>query len=164
MHPIYDVDVLLLMATALASKRRPAELVEVMAAADLLQGSIPLDVDIAAAFLRLSTHGLIGEVTGRLTLTPDALAFMAGLPRRRKAETPERLLVIRQELAGYAPKGEGVPIRLATEQVSAAILAHRTFLKGPGRNMLVPKPKAATDKAKRPGQWRRLDGGRRSKS
>lgn len=164
MHPIHDVDVLLLMSTALASKRRPAELAEIMAAADLLHGSIPLDVDLAAAFLRLSTQGLIGEAAGGFTLTPEALELMAGVRYKKKAETPERLLAIRQELAGYTPKSDGLAIRLATEQVSAAILAHRTFLKGPGRNMLVPKPKAAVDKAGRPGQWRRLDGGRRSKS
>jgi hypothetical protein len=164
MHPIHDVDVLLLLATALASKRRPAELVEIMAAADLLHGSIPLDVDMAAAFLRLSAHDLIGEAAGRFTLTPAALKLMAEVPRKKKAGTPERLLAIGQELVGYTAKGDGVAIRLATEQVSAAILAHRTFLKGPGRNMLVPKPKAAVDKARRPGQWRKLDTGRRSKS
>lgn len=164
MHPIHDVDVLLLMATALASKRRPAQLAEIMAAADLLHGSIPLDVDLAAAFLRLSTHGLIGEAAGGFTLTPEALELMARVRHKKKAATPERLLAIRQELAGYPAKGDGVAIRLATEQVSAAILAHRTFLKGPGRNMLVPKPEAAADKAGRPGHWRKLDGGRRSGS
>ncbi len=164
MHPIYDVDVLLLLATALASKRRPAQLAEIMAAADLLQGSIPLDVDMAAAFLRLSTQGLIGEAAGGFTLTPQALEFMAAVRHKKKAETPERLLAIRQELAGYAPKGEATAIRLATEQVSAAILAHRTFLRSPGRNMLVPKPKAAAEKARRPGQWRKLDGRGRSKA
>jgi len=164
MHPIHDVDVLLLMATALSSKRRPAELAEIMAAADLIHGSIPLDVDLAAAFLRLSTHGLICEEAGGFTLTPDALELMAGVRHKRKAEPEERLLAIKQELAGYTPKGEGAPIRLPTEQISAAILAHRVFLKTPGRNMLVPKPKAALDKAKRPGQWRKLDTGRRSRS
>jgi hypothetical protein len=163
MHPIHDVDVLLLMATALASKRRAAELGEIMAAADLLHGSIPLDVDLAAAFLRLSTQGLIGAEAGRFTLTTDGLGLMAGVRYKRKAETAERLLVIRQELAGYTPKAGAAPIVLATEQVSAAILAHRIFLKSPGRNMLVPKPKAAADKPKRPGQWRRLDGGSRAK-
>jgi hypothetical protein len=164
MHPIHDVDVLLLMATALASKRRPAELAEIMAAADLLHGSIPLDVDMAAAFLRLSTQNLIGEAAGGFTLMPQALEVMAGVRFRKKAETPERLLAIRQELAGYTPKADGVAIRLPTEQVSAAIQAHRAFLKGPGRNMLVPKPKPAADRPKPPGQWRRLDGGRRSKA
>lgn len=164
MHPIHDVDVLLLLATALASKRRPAELVEIMAATDLMHGSIPLDVDMAAAFLRLSTLGLIGEEAGRFTLTPDALEFMAGVRHKRKSEPAQRLLAIKQELAGYTPRGEGAAIRVATEQISAAILAHRVFLKGPGRNMLVPKPKAAVDKAKRPGQWRKLDTGRRSRA
>lgn len=164
MHPIDDVDVLLLLATALSSKRRPAELAEIMAATDLIHGSIPLDVDLAAAFFRLSTSGLICAEAGRFTLTHDALALMAGLPRKRKVTAAERLPAIKQELADHSPRGEGTAIRLATEQISAAILAHRVFLKGPGRNMLTPKPKAALDKAKRPGQWRKLDRGRRSKT
>jgi hypothetical protein len=164
MHPIHAVDVLLLMAMALASKRRPAELSEIMAAADLVSGSIPLDVDLAGAFLRLSTHGLIGEEAGRFTLTPDALELMAGVRYKKKAEMPERLHALEQQLAGYTARGEGADIRLATEAVRAAIVAHRTFLKGPGRDMLVPRPKAATDKVRRPGQWRKLDSARRSKS
>jgi hypothetical protein len=118
---------------------------------------------MAAAFLRLSCQDLIAEAEGGFTLTAAALEFMAGVRHKRKAETPERLLAIRQELAGYVPKAEGLAIRLATERVSAAILAHRTFLKGPGRNMLVPRPQPAVDKTKRPGQWRKLDTGRRSK-
>lgn len=164
MHPIHAVDVLLLMAMSLASKRRPAELSEIMAAADLVSGSIPLDVDLAGAFLRLSTYGLIGEEAGRFTLTPDALELMAGVRHKKKAEMPERLYAIEQELASYVPKGEGAAIRLATEAVRAAIVAHRTFLKGPGRDMLMPRPKAATDRVRRPGQWRKLDSARRSKS
>lgn len=163
MHPIHDVDVLLLMATALAAKRRPAELAEIIAATDLIHGSIPLDADMAAAFHRLSTAGLIGEDAGRFRLTPDALALMGEVRQKRKAEAEERLLAIRQELLGYAPKSEGAAIELATAQISAAIQAHRAYLKSPGRNMLVPKPKPAVDKAKRPGQWRKLDPGRRSK-
>jgi len=164
MHPIRDVDALLLMATALSTKRRPAELTEIMAAMDLFHGSIPLDVDLADAFLRLSTHGLIGEQADGFTLTSAALELMAGVRHKRKAEPGERLLAIKQELAGYTPKGEGAAIRLATDKISAAILAHRAFLKGPGRNMLVPKPKAAVDKAKRPGPWRKPEAGRRSKA
>ena len=163
MHPIHDVDVLLLTATALAAKRRPAELTEIMAATHLIHGSIPLDVDLAAAFLRLSTQGLLAEEAGRYTLTPDAAAFMAGVRHKRKAEPEQRLLVIKQALADYTPKGGGAAITLATEQIGVAIQAHRAFLKSPGRNMLVPKPKPALDKAKRPGQWRKLDGARRAK-
>ena len=165
MHPIHAVDVLLLMAMSLASKRRPAELAEIMAAADLVSGSIPLDVDLAGAFLRLSTHGLIGEEAGRFTLTPDALELMAGVRHKKKAEMPERLYALEHELAGYTPRAEGAgAIRLATEAARAAIVAHRAFLKGPGRDMLMPRPKAATDRVRRPGQWRKLDSARRSKS
>jgi hypothetical protein len=162
MHPIHDVDVLLLLATALASKRRPAELAEIMAATDLLHGSIPLDVDLAAGFHRLSTHDLIAGEAGGLRLTPAALKIMDKLPRK-KAETEDRLLALREQLAGYTPGGETAAIPLTTEQFTAAILAHRTFLKIPGRNMLVPKPKPAVERSKRPGQWRKLDTGRRSR-
>lgn len=162
MHPIPAVDVLLLLATALASKRRPAQLAEIMAAADLLHGSIPLDVEMAAAFLRLSTQDLICAEAGGYTLTPAARALMAKVPHK-KADTATRLASIAQQLADYSPKPEAAAIELATEQLTAAILAHRNFLKGPGRNMLVPKPKSAVVKNKRPGQWRKLDSGRRSK-
>jgi hypothetical protein len=134
-----------------------------MAAMDLLHGSIPLDVDVAAAFQRLSTEGLLAEEAGGYTLTPQGLELMGGVRNKRKAETAERLLAIREQLAGYRPRAEGLPIHLATEAVGAAIQAHRSFLKAPGRNMLVPKPKAATDRPKPPGQWRRLDGGNRAK-
>jgi hypothetical protein len=162
MHPVHDVDALLLLATALAAKRRPAELAEIMAATDLLRGSIPLDVDLAAGFHRLSTQGLISGEANSLRLTPAALKLMDCLPRR-KVETDERLLAIREQLAGYTPGGEAAAIPLTTEQLTAAILVHRTFLKGPGRNMLVPKPKPAVERSKRPGQWRKLDTGRRSR-
>ena len=162
MHPIHDVDVLLLLATALASKRRPAELAEIMAATDLLHGSIPLDVELAAGFRRLSTQGLIAGEAGGLTLTPAALKLMDKLPRK-KAETEQRLLALREQLADYTPGGEAAALALTTEQLTAAILAHRTFLKGPGRNMLVPKPKPAVERNKRPGQWRKPDSGQRSR-
>lgn len=163
MHPIHDVDVLLLTATALAAKRRPAQLAEIMAAAHLIHGSIPLDVDLAAAFLRLSTQGLLAEEAGGYALTPDAAEFMAGVRHKRKAGPEQRLLAIKQALADYAPRGGGAAITLTTEQLGVAIQVHRAFLKSPGRNMLVPKPKPAVDKPKRPGQWRKLDGGRRAK-
>jgi hypothetical protein len=162
MHPVHDVDPLLLLATALASKRRPAELAEIMAATDLLHGSIPLDVELAAGLLRLSMQGLIAGEAGGLWLTPAALKIMDCLPRK-KAETEERLLALREQLVGYTPGGEFAAISLTTEQLTAAILAHRTFLKAPGRNMLVPKPKPAVERSKRPGQWRKLDTGRRSR-
>jgi hypothetical protein len=41
---------LVLLATALAAKRRPAELLEIMAAIDLIQGNIPNETKLSEAF------------------------------------------------------------------------------------------------------------------
>ena len=38
MQSVYDVDVILLLATLMASKRRPAELPEIVAGVELIQG------------------------------------------------------------------------------------------------------------------------------
>lgn len=156
MHPVQDVDALLLLALALSSKRRPAELAEIMAAADLIHGSIPSETKLGEAFHRLSTHGLIDEVDDRFTLTPDAQKIMAGQPR--KAETAERIFSVRDKLSAYEPAVKHAAIVLTEEQLAQAILAHRRAGQGAGKNMLVPKPKAADDEKrpdKRPGQWRR---------
>jgi hypothetical protein len=118
--PIHDVDVLLLMSTALATKRRPAELVEIMAAMHLLHGSIPLDVDVAAAFQRLSTECLLAEEAGRYTLTPEGLALMGGVrntAHRRNPRSACSRSARSLPATGRRPKGQ--PIPLATEAVGA---------------------------------------------
>ena len=152
MRPITDVDVLILIATALASKRRPAELSEIVAAADLIQGAIPLLDKLGEAIARLSTVGLIRAEEGGLTLTPAGQEIMAGQPR--KADTEERILAIKEKLAGYVPKGEYAPIALTREQLSAAIQVHKAAKRVPGKNLLMPKPKADRH-FKVEGRWRR---------
>ena len=57
MYPIHDHDPLVLLATALAAKRRPAELLEIMAAIDLIQGNIPNEAKLSEAFARLGQSG-----------------------------------------------------------------------------------------------------------
>ena len=94
MHPIHDVDVLLLLALALSSKRRPAELVEIVAAADVIQGVIPSELRLVDAFSRLATHGLICEQDGGFTLTPQAQKVMAG--SGREADTEKRIARIKE--------------------------------------------------------------------
>ena len=153
MHPIHDVDALLLLATALASKRRPADLVEIIAAADLIHGFIPFEAKLREAFSRLAAHGLIGAADDRFALTPDAQKIMAGQPK--KADTTERIFWIKEKLSAYQPKGEHASIRLTAEQLIAAMAAHRASGKGAGRNLLMPKPKAAERDSQRPGQWRK---------
>lgn len=153
MHPIHDVDALLLLATALSSKRRPAELVEIMAAADLIQGTIPTESKLVEAFARLSAHGLIDAQEGSFTLTAEAQKIITDLPK--KAETAERLFGIKENLASYFSRGDQAPIELTEEQISVAIRAHRAAGKAAVKNLLMPKPKAAEGANKRPGQRQR---------
>lgn len=150
MHPIHDLDVVLLMATTLAAKRRPAELVELIAATDLLTGAIPSETKLAEAFHRLSSCGLICALDSAYTLTPAAQKIMTGLGR--KADTQERIFNIKEKLGAFDPQGEFAAITLSAEQLKAAILAHRTAAKAPGKNLLLPKP-ADTDA--KPGQRQR---------
>lgn len=152
MHPVHDVDSLLLLATALSSKRRPAELVEIVAATDLVNNNIPNEQKVVEAFERLSKHGLLCEIDGGYALTPAAQAIVSGLPR--KAETPERLFAIKDKLADYHVKGEHAVVVLSTEQVTAAIQAHRAAEKTTAKNLLVPKPKPEAEVHK-PGQRQR---------
>lgn len=150
MYPVHDVDAILLLALSLAAKRRPAELVEIIAAADLAQGAIPSEAKLIEAFYRLSAYGLICEEGGGYTLSPDAQQIMAG--QRRKAETPERIFGIKENLADYHLKGEHTPILITEEQLGAAVQAHQLSKRSAGKNLLSPKPKAPEVDRKRPGQ------------
>ena len=160
MHPVHDVDVLILMATTLSSKRRPAELVEIVAAADLLQGFIPFVEKLGEAIQRLSTSGLITAMEGGFTLTPIAQKIMAKQPK--KAVTEEVAIAIKCDLAAYTPKEEYPVIQLTEEQLSAAIHAHKTSRKVSGKNLLMPKPKVDRH-FKVEGRWRRASATRDGK-
>lgn len=152
MTPIHDVDVLLLLATALSSKRRPAALAEIIAAIDLLQGNIPAEAKLSEAIARLAVSGLLVELDGGIALTPAAQKIVEGLPG--KADWAERLFIVRERLSDYRVGGEHGAILLGTEQLREALLAHRVAAAGAGRNLLVPRPKPAAD-IKRPGQRQR---------
>lgn len=152
MRLLPDVDVVILMATALSSKRRPATLAEIVAAADLIQGFIPYPEKLGEAIRRLSALGLIGAAADGFALTSPAQKIMAELPK--KADTEERLAAVRGSLAAYAPMGEHSPIVLTGEQLGAAILAHQTAKGSSGQNMLMPKPKPDRH-FKVEGRWRR---------
>lgn len=143
MHPVHDIDALLLLALLLSAKRRPAELVEIVAAADLLHGAIPSEGKLAEAVHRLSRHGLIQEIDQGLALTPEAEKIVSGQPK--KSETEEKIFAIREKLAAYTPKGESAPIQIDLSALSAAVLAHQTASKSAAKNLLVPKPKPADE-------------------
>jgi hypothetical protein len=148
MYPVHDVDAILLLALSLAAKRRPAELVGIIAAADLTQGAIPPETKLSDSFYRLSEYGLIGEQDGGYALTPDAQQILSG--HAKKAKSQERIYDIKENLADFHLKGEHPVILLTVEQIAAAIAEHQAAKKSSGKNLLVPKPKPTEDK--RPGQ------------
>ena len=85
MYPVHDVDAILLLSLSIATKRRPADLTEVIAAIDLAGGPIPSENKLSDAFARLSAYGLIVEVDGgvnehtiRSVSEAGADAFVAG--------------------------------------------------------------------------------------
>lgn len=147
MHPVHDVDALVLLSIAISSKRRPAELVEIIAANDLIHGSVSLKSELAEAFHRLSQYGLIVQAGEGYALTPVALTMLSG--GRKKADNEERLTGIKAALAAYHLKGEHPVILVTMEQLSAAVLAHQEAKEHAGKNLLVPKLKPVID-AKRP--------------
>lgn len=153
MHPIHDIDALLLLAVGLASKRRAAELSEVVAAAELIHGSVPAAPKLAEAFARLSAHGLLCEMEGRFALTAPAQAIVTGLPK--KVETEERLFALKQKLYAYQAAADQPPIAMSEAQVDEAIDAHRALAKASGKNMFMPKPKPAEGDNRRPARPRK---------
>jgi len=152
MQAIHDVDVLLLLATMLAAKRKPAEMPEIVAAIDLLQNNVPAAPKLAEAFGRLAGYGLLRGDNGGYALTAAAEAIVAKLPKN--AETAERLFIIRDRLSDYRSQGEHAPLVVGEAEVTAAIAAHRAAAASTAKNLLVPKPKPEGDQ-QRPGQRQR---------
>ena len=160
MRLLPDIDAVILLATGLASKRRPAMLTAIVAAADLIQGFVPSPAKLGEAMQRLSTAGLICAGGDGFALTPPAEKVIAALPK--KAEAEERLAAVRTGLAAHSPRGERIAIVLSGEQISAAILGHKTTMRSAGKNLLMPKPKPDRH-FKVEGRWRRASGTRARK-
>lgn len=153
MHPIHDIDAPLLMALALASKRRPAELVELIAATELMHGSVPSEFKLSDAFYRLSTQGLIRAEGDGFTLTAAAQLVMEG--GTRKSDKAARIESLKQGLAAYATEGEHAALIISTDQLRDAIA------------VLGPRRRATVDyarKDKQAAQWRQAAAARRRKS
>jgi len=137
MYPVHDVDAILLLALSLASKRRPAELIEIIAAADLAQGEIPSATRLSDSFYRLAEYGLICEQDGGYALTPVAQQMLTG--HAKKALPQERIRDIKEHLADHTLPDERAAILVTEKQVAAAIVAHRKNKQQ--RSWLIPKPK-----------------------
>lgn len=157
MHPIYDSDVVLLLATTLAAKRKPAALSEIIAAIDLLHGTIPPESKLGDAFYRLATHGLMLAVEQTYTLTPAAQKIMATQPKR--GAMGEHILSLKEKLASYTPASDDFEaILLSPEALTTAVREHitakRVAAQGAAKNLLMPVKSKETDN-KRAGPNRR---------
>lgn len=150
MYPVHDVDAILLLAMSLAAKRRPAELVEIIAAADLTHDAIPAETKLSDSFYRLSEYGLICAQDVWYTLTPDAQLIVS--VHAKKAKSQERIHDIKEKLADFHLNGEHAIILMTVEHIAAAIAAHQVTKKSAGKNLLMPKPKPVVEPYKHPGQ------------
>lgn len=152
MHPVHDLDPLLLLAIALASKRKPGDLVEIVAALNLVQGAegkFPPEVKLVEAMQRLSVHGLIEATGDAYALSAAAQKIVAGVPR--KGEAGQRAFHVRDQLALYTAKERHAPVAVDEAQLAAAIVAHQKLLADGKRSLMVPKPKPPEDQGRGPG-------------
>lgn len=153
MQPVHDIDVVILMAVALAAKRRPAQLVEIVAAADLIQGMIPFESKLGGAIATLSWHDLIRAEGDGFTLCPAAVTMVSDLPN--KVDTPTQLAALRERMAAFYPRRTQPAIEVPEDQLFAAVSAHKAARKVPAKNMAMPKP-TVDRHFKVDGRWRKV--------
>ena len=159
MYPIHDTDAQLLLATLIAAKRRPATLQEIVAAAEFIGCPVTAPKAWETAFERLSTHGLLVAEGEGFALTPAAQAMVTGLPK--KAETDERVFLVREKLTLHKPAATVAAVAMTAEQLDVALTAHGALAQQGGKNLLMPKPKREEDNYPRGPQARRPFGNAR---
>jgi xanthine/CO dehydrogenase XdhC/CoxF family maturation factor len=153
MYPVYDIDATLLLSIALTSKRRPAGLLEIVAADELILGTVSAEPALLEAFHRLSVQGLISGGSPGYELTSEAQKMIAAL--HKKADNEARLMGIKSAFAAFQVKGEHLAVQVSPEELAAAVLAHQEIKLHAGKNLLVAKPKPEVD-SKRPGRRKPL--------
>lgn len=148
MSPIHDHELLLLLAVSLAAKRRPAEPAAIVAAVELIHGSLPSAAELATAFASLDGAGLVAGGDDGVRLAPAAEKLIEALPGR--GDHAQRLTALRGLLAGYSAATPEFPVVIDSAPWQAAIQSHRAAAAGSGANLMMPKPKPETQS--RPGQ------------
>lgn len=153
MTPIHDTDVQLLLAVALASKRKPATLEEVIFALALHDKRLPAKVKLHDAFTRLSANGLLRDADGGYTLSEAAQGVLA--LGRKTYEHDERVFRVKERLAAFeVPAGKHAVIQLAADTLGAAMAAWEATLPP------LTKTEKAALKREQSGQVRRPAAGR----
>jgi hypothetical protein len=139
MHPVHDVDAILILSLSVVAKRRPADLVEIVTATSLTQGTIPAAPLLSDSFARLSACGLIVGIDGGYTLSADAQEMLAS--RRKKDDNEKMLSGIMEHLTKYQCKAAHLSIHVSEEQLLVAVKTSRAASNGPVRSLLASKPK-----------------------
>lgn len=126
MHPIHDADVLVLLALAVASKRKSANLNELVLGLAMVQAQLPSVTRLMAAFTRLSSHGLItGDAEG-YRLSETAQKLMLGVSRKK--ESAEQIFSLREKLKAFTPDTSEAAFQPEEQQLTAAIAAWQASL------------------------------------
>ncbi len=147
MRSDHDFDAPFLLALSLAAKRRPATLLEIVSAFDLVSGDIPVAARFAEAFYRCSQFGLVIAQDGGYTLSPYALNIVSG--HKKNATYASRILAIKQSLAECRLKKDHVLIELPLEQLAPVVREYRASKSDAIRNIsLKPKLPEGTDQRK----------------
>lgn len=139
MHPVHDVDAILILSLSVAAKRRPANLVEIVTATSLAQGTIPAAPLLSAAFARLSACGLVSCIDGGYTLSAAAQEMLAS--QRKNDDNEKKLSRIMEHLASYRCKGEHPSIQVGPEQLLAAVKEYKAANRSSDKSLLTSKPK-----------------------
>ena len=148
MYPVHNVDAQCLLATLRASKRRPAALVDIVTAADLLGCAVVSANQWAEAFRRLATHGLVTGEEGAYALTAAGQTIGGGLPK--KADVDEQVFLVRERLSAYTPAEKSPSIPVGAEHFDSAVREHAALARQAGPNLLMPKPKVEEDPRRAP--------------
>lgn len=122
MHPIHDTDLLLILALAVAAKRKPATLDDSLLAIAMLQeAGLPSEPKLLDSFARLSSHGLLVAQGEGYTLTAAAQSILASLPR--KGDTEERSFRLKEKLAAAELAATHCAVKPDAAALSAAVAA-----------------------------------------
>ena len=139
MHPVHEIDAVLILSLSIVAKRRPADLVEIVTATSLTQDTLPAAPLLSGAFARLSACGLVVGIDDSYTLSADAQEMLAS--QRKNDDNDKKLSRLMEHLARYKCKGEHPALPVSPEQLLVAINEVRTTRNSPGKSLLTSKPR-----------------------
>jgi hypothetical protein len=131
--PFLWSDAWILTAVAVASREKPAELWQVLAAADALDHSLPLDEELHGAFARLTAARHVEDFFGKFkvgqTVPPDVRNKLCNATGYEDAETFLSSETRRETQDVGDSRNQVRYARLTSEQIREADKKYRRWLK-----------------------------------